>query len=622
MAKGWPAIFDRMLMRVSLITGLIFYSLITGCSSHIKPKDSEVLSKEEATKKALENVSASLERFIEQSKDNKDSVRLISGDLFLKANMSLLEGDYLTASALFKHVASLEPEDAFVQKKYAVSLIRLGDLEQAKVVLEKLYGQTKEEKVGMILAGVYSGLDKDQKSKDLYQKLLVQNPKNEDACVFLGKSLALEKKMTQAISKLKGCAAHNKESGVYHYYLGKLSVDEGKLSQAQSFFEQSLKRQPGLSQSASALGLILEEKGQYKTAVKVYQNYLSSYPNDSQILNRMVQVLFATERYQEVIPFAERLCDLEPENLNLKVKLGVLYTDAKKYAQAVSIFKDLLAAAPESDKILYYLGAIYQEMQEYQLAIEYFNQIPSSSGLYADSSIQMANMLSTMAQNEFADGDEKKWQSKFLTFVSSKYEELKEMRIELSVIKAGFYEGVSQFKTAMEIMMVVQDEKGFSNNHKFYLASLYEREKKFEESVRLIKSIIEIEPKNAHAWNFLGYSLLNRGIETEKAFEYIQKAHVMNPQDGYIRDSLGWYYYKKGQMKKALGHLQAAYAKVPDDVEILKHLATIYSELGDYQKARVYLESALKFAKMPSEKQSLSLSLEKLDSTRLPASDK
>ncbi len=196
------------------------------------------------------------------------------------------------------------------------------------------------------------------------------------------------------------------------------------------------------------------------------------------------------------------------------------------------------------------------------------------------------------------------------------------MRIELSVIKAGFYEGVSQFKTAMEIMMVVQDEKGFSNNHKFYLASLYEREKKFEESVRLIKSIIEIEPKNAHAWNFLGYSLLNRGIETEKAFEYIQKAHVMNPQDGYIRDSLGWYYYKKGQMKKALGHLQAAYAKVPDDVEILKHLATIYSELGDYQKARVYLESALKFAKMPSEKQSLSLSLEKLDSTHLPASDK
>ena len=147
MAKGWPAIFDRMLMRVSLITGFVFYSLFTGCSSHMRPQESEVLSKEEATKKALENVSASLERFIEQSKDNKDSVRLISGDLFLKANMSLLEGDYLTASALFKHVASLAPEDAFVQKKYAVSLIRLGDLEQAKVVLEKLYGQTKEEKV-------------------------------------------------------------------------------------------------------------------------------------------------------------------------------------------------------------------------------------------------------------------------------------------------------------------------------------------------------------------------------------------------------------------------------------------------------------------------------------------
>ena len=609
-------------MKVTLVHGLIFYTLLTGCSSLQKSDSQKFVSQKEALKNSLEDASANLERYIAQNKDDKDSVNFISGDLFLKANMALLEGDYLTASALFKHLAQLVPQDSFIQKKYAISLIRLGDLEESKLVLEKLYAESAEEKVGMILAGVYSSLDQDKQSKELYKKLLVQNPKNEDACVFLGKSFALEKKFQQASLQLKSCAAANKQSGIYHYYLGKLSVDQGQLSEAKIHFEQSLKRQPNLSQSASALGIILEDKGHFQAAVGVYKKYLDSYPNDSVILNRIVQVLFATERYHEVIAYAEKLSDLEPENLNLKVKLGVLYTDAKKYSQAVSIFKDLLSLAPESDKILYYLGAIYQEMQEYQLSIEYFNQIPSSSGLYADSSIQMANMLSNLAQNEFVGGDDKKWQLKFLTFLSSKFEELKDMRIELSVIKAGYYEGISQFKMAMEVMMVVQDEKGFSTNHKFYLASLYEREKKFEESMNLVKGIIDLDPKNAHAWNFLGYSLLNRGVDTDKAFEYIQKAHSMSPQDGYIRDSLGWYYYKKGQIKKALVHLQAAYAKVPDDVEILKHLAIVHSDLGNYKKAKIFLESALKFAKLPSEKQSLSLSLEKLESARLPASDK
>ncbi len=609
-------------MKVSLISSFVFYLFLTGCASRPAKETQNIAINQQELKKSLENVSSNLEKYILESKGDKGTLSLIGGDLFLKANMSLLDGDYLTASALFKHVAQIAPEDGFIQKKYAISLIRLGDLEEAKVVLERLYDLQKEEKVGMILAGVYSGLDQDKKSKELYQKLLVQNPKNEDACVFLGKSLALEKKFSQAVSRLKSCAAANKESGIYHYYLGKLSVDQGQLTAAQHHFEQSLKRQPSLSQSASALGIILEDKGNFSSAVDVYKKYLGLHPNDSVILNRMVQVLFANEKYAEVIPYAEKLSDSEPENLNLKVKLGVLYTDAKKYSQAVSVFKDLLSVAPESDKILYYLGAIYQEMHEYQLAIEYFNQIPSTSGLYADSSIQMANILSTLAQNEFASTEDKKWQSKFLTFISSKFEELKEMRIELSVIKAGFYEGISQFKMAMEVMMVVQDEKGFSTNHKFYLASLYEREKKFEESANLVQEIIDSEPKNAHAWNFLGYSLLNRGIDSDKAFKYIYKAHTMQPQDGYIRDSLGWYYYKKGQIKKALVHLQAAYSKVPDDIEILKHLAIIHSELGQFKKARSFLETALKYAKLPSEKESLSLSLEKLESARLPASDK
>src|SRR5690606_37413750 len=136
------------------------------------------------------------------------------------------------------------------------------------------------------------------------------------------------------------------------------------------------------------------------------------------------------------------------------------------------------AAAPQSDKILYYLGAIHQEMNQYQESIEYFNQIPSSSGLYTDSSVQMANMLSTLAQAEFLSEEKGSWSKEFLKFVNAKIEEFKDFRVEFSVIKAGFFEGTGQYKKAMETMMVVQDGKSFSTQHKYYLANLYDKEKK------------------------------------------------------------------------------------------------------------------------------------------------
>jgi tetratricopeptide (TPR) repeat protein len=336
----------------------------------------------------------------------------------------------------------------------------------------------------------------------------------------------------------------------------------------------------------------------------------------------MVQVLFAKEKYDEVIPYAERLSDLEPENLNLKVKLGVLYTDAKKFPEAISVFKDLLVAAPQSDKILYYLGAIHQEMKEFQESIEYFNQIPSSSGLYTDSSVQMANMLSALAQTEFFASDADKFQKQFLTFVNSKIEEHKDLRVEFSVLKAGFYEGTSQYKQAMEAMLVVLDEKSFSTQHKYYLANLFQKENKFEESTNLILGIIEKEPKNAHAWNFLGYSMLVKGEEMDRAFEYIQTALKISPDDGYIRDSLGWYYYKKGDVKKAKNELDFALSKVPDDIEILKHLAIVHAELKEYKKAKDYLEAALKHVRFNGDRQEIMASIEKLETDRIPASGK
>ncbi len=609
-------------LRFSLGCFLLL-SLFTACSHHSDSSPGIKLTEaqeEEMNREALAIASERLERMVVEARKSESSTQFLSTDLFLKANMSLMEGDFVTAAVLFKHLSMLVPDDEFVMKKYAVSLIRVGDLESAEVVLKNLYQKSQDEKAGLILAGVYAGLDKEKEARDVYTALLRKNPKNEDACVFLSKSYAIAKENDKAFRQLADCAKADPKNGMYDYYAGKIHLDAENMKAAIASFLKATSRQPNHTQAVNALGVIFEEGEKYKEAAALYRKHLASVPNDSVILNRIVHVLFQLENYEEVISYAERLADLEPENLNLKVKLGILYTDARKYPEALSIFKDLLQSAPQSDKILYYMGAIYQEMRQYQESIEYFNQIPSTSGLFTDSTLQMANMLSTLAQEEHHAKSGDKWKTAFLKLVNEKLENIKELTVELSVIKSGYFEGIGDYRDAMEAMMVVQDEKNFGLQHKYYLANLFEKEKRFDDSQALIMTILDKDPKNAHAWNFLGYSLLVRGEKMDVALDYIQKALNISPDDGYIRDSLGWYYYKTGNMKKALSELNFAHQKVPDDIEILKHLAVIHQDLKEFTKAKGYLENALKHAKYRSDKDEILSRIESLESTRIPAS--
>jgi tetratricopeptide (TPR) repeat protein len=587
------------------------------------------LTQEEVKKlndEAIAKVSEKLKQLTIAAKaSGEDKINYLSSDMFLKANSAQMEGDFQTANLIYSHLVNLVPKDNFVKKKYAVSLIRTGDLDKSEKLLEEVFtgSKGKDSQIGLILAGVYSSLGKSNKSKKIYRKLLSINKQNEDACVFLGKAYALENKFTKAVSTLKTCEKRIKKKGIFSYYIGKMYVDKGNLKLAQKYFKRSAKIEPGFGQSTMALGVIYEEQKQNSKAIATYKNYLKKYPEDTLILNRIVQLLFSSEKHGEVIPFAEKLSDYEPDNLNLKVKLGILYTDVKEYSKAISTFKMILAQVPANDKILYYLGAIYQEIEEYESAIEYFTMVTTESGLYQDSSVQVAQMLSTLAQTEVLHTKEKgRFHKQFLAFVDNKIEKLQKLKVEFSVIKAGYFENINSVDEAINSLEVISSNDSFTENHKYYLASLYEKDQEFDKASDLIFEVLEKEPENAHAWNFLGYSLIERGIDLDKAYEYLSKAVKISPNDGYIRDSLGWYYYKVGRISDALDELNKAKKLEPQDVSIQKHLAIIYTSKKDFRSAKKYIVEAIKLAKQESERKELYNVLKSLESKRVPASFK
>jgi Flp pilus assembly protein TadD len=252
-------------------------------------------------------------------------------------------------------------------------------------------------------------------------------------------------------------------------------------------------------------------------------------------------------------------------------------------------------------------------------ATEYYQKIPSSSPLYGDASLQLAHTFSDDAKEDLKNNKTESIK-RFHDFIAERSKENEDMAFDLKMLEANFYEDTYQLKPAISTITPYQTHKNFSESHSYYLASLLEKDGQFTEARKMIQKILDKEPNNPHALNFLGYSYLEKNENMDKAFEYISRAVKLKPNDGYIRDSLAWYYFQVGKFTDALREEKKAFELVRNDVTITKHLGIIYQRLQNFDKAKEYLSEALSQAKVLAEREDLLKIMADLEKSRLPAS--
>ena len=141
-----------------------------------------------------------------------------------------------------------------------------------------------------------------------------------------------------------------------------------------------------------------------------------------------------------------------------------------------------------------------------------------------------------------------------------------------------------------------------------------------------MKRIIEINPDNAHALNFLGYTYAELGENLEEAEALVQKALSLRPNDGYIEDSLGWVLYKKGKVDEAIVKLQHASTLQPEEPIIFEHLGDVMLSRKEFTKAVELYKKSASLASQKKDKDSAKKVESKIASVqreqRLPSAEK
>ncbi|MBI5327528.1 MAG: tetratricopeptide repeat protein, partial [Deltaproteobacteria bacterium] len=65
-------------------------------------------------------------------------------------------------------------------------------------------------------------------------------------------------------------------------------------------------------------------------------------------------------------------------------------------------------------------------------------------------------------------------------------------------------------------------------------------------------------------------------------------------ESGQIIDSLGWVYYKMGEIEKAVVELERAIKYMPNDSVVFEHLGDVYLKKGLKGKAVEFYEKAVR----------------------------
>jgi Tfp pilus assembly protein PilF len=128
----------------------------------------------------------------------------------------------------------------------------------------------------------------------------------------------------------------------------------------------------------------------------------------------------------------------------------------------------------------------------------------------------------------------------------------------------------------------------------FSYAAALERSGAWDSAVQQFRKLLAKQPDNPAALNYLGYMFADRGVNLEEARTLLIKAVDLEPTSGAFQDSLGWVYFRLGELDRAEKYLTEALRLEPFDATLREHVGDLFRARGDKAKAADSYRQALR----------------------------
>ena len=520
------------------------------------------------------------------SPDAKDDVdTACSYYYFLWGRYAELNGHDDEAQEAYEKSIVCDDQAEYVVRRLAALLLKMGKKKQAIQWMEKMIASRPDEtKPKIFLADLYASLAYDRgrsadavnKAVAIYKKILVKEPKNNAVMLKLGKLYLHNLEYSRARTVLERLVSDAPESFGGLYFLARLYRELGYMHKSAKRYEQALAVHWSVP-LAMEIAEFYEDQKEDRHAARIYQKILVENNEDEVVIGRLVRIYLNNHEADKALSLLRRLRNKTTDSLKINFTIGRIYLEQKNYVKAINLFKNMQISHPEVAEIRSLLALSYFESGDNLQAKKILLNTKSDAQGYDDAILLLVKI--------YADEKDYPAAVNLLRGAISKTKGDEQLNFYFGL--AALYEEEHKQDTAEDVFITAISN--FADSAKAHLrySMFLDRIGQQDKALAQMEKVIVLEPDNIMALNYVGYTWADRGVKLDLALKYIKQAVEGRPDDGFIRDSLGWVYFRLGELKQAVVEFKKALSDEPDDPTIHEHLADVYNAM---QKKRLALE--------------------------------
>ena len=478
------------------------------------------------------------------------------------ARLYRLQNVHEEAETVLRALLAREPENENGIEQLTQLLLDQGKTDGAVSLLQGMLSRAPNGRLWGLLGDAYTQVHDLPKAEGAYRKATEAQPESINSRRELAQTLLNEDKYPEALEQFQRLAAMEPEDPDNYLHQAEIYQQLKQFDKAEQNVLMAKERAPGNLQVIYYESSIYEAEGRLEDAIRVLSDAVTGVKAQS-----------------EFKPSRRRTLAI------LYQQLGQLYRESGNYDAAVNTLEEMRRLGPEEDRraramIIDNYRAARDLTKALQAAAEALQAYPSDRALQTTQALlyganaqtdQAAKLLRQLLDGSPAD-------------------------LEVQLNLAQVYEQARRWAEAEQAVHAAEKIGQQPSDREmtgFLLGAIFERQKKFDQAEEQFRKVLNGNPHNAPALNYLGYMMADRGIRLDEAVELIKQALAEEPNNPAYEDSLGWAYFKQNKLGEAEEWLRKAVNRERHDPTMLSHLGDVYAKAGKDSLAEAQWEKSL-----------------------------
>ena len=497
---------------------------------------------------------------------------------YLAGRQAQYDNDFDAVGRFYGQALARDPSNALLLERTLIGYINRGDADRAATLLSKFSPRVPSNQVaGLVVVANNAREGRFQAIVDEIDAGRTMGPLLDG--LFRSWAILGDGRANDALEAFDAVAQSSGSTGFALYHKGLAQASVGDFSGAlETFADQDVQPLLGTRRGTFAAAAIMSQLGDHTGAAALIRR------NFGRDLDLEFSQAIALLEAQKTLPFAVVTSarhgiaevfysvgaaiegDSEPD-------YALIFPRLATYLRSDFVDATLLSAE------------LLEIMKEYDLATEAYDDVPRGHGDYYSAELGRSEALYNAGEEETA---------------VEVLRQLAESHGDLAIVHRKLGDVLRRLDRHIEANRAYTralDTASRTDASLWFLhyarGITFERTDQWSDAEADFRKSLELNPGHPSVLNYLGYSLLEKGIKLDEALGLIEKAVEARPDSGFIVDSLGWGLYLTGRFEEAVVHMERAAELLPIDPVINDHLGDVLWTVGRRIEAEFHWTRAL-----------------------------